>query len=213
MALVPWQDPNLYDILFPGVNTVAHGLNVVADWGHSLMGSIGRYVWDLVYSTTRPGIEGPGGLSLRQTHNLLDGVSRMLENSRWVITNIQSVAEYVRGARQYVDQVGQAYRGLEDYYRNLGLNPPQRRALFRKIHPTLESSTAVPQRQGTAVPEGVVQDQSGEVIEMYRPPGGAHQRVTPDWMLPLILGLYGDITPTWATYIKEDGPQKKKRRV
>ncbi|ANY98949.1 viral protein 2 [Piliocolobus badius polyomavirus 2] len=33
--------------------------------------------------------------------------------------------------------------------------------------------------------------ESGDIIEKYGPPGGANQRVTPDWMLPLILRLNG----------------------
>ncbi|AHZ11644.1 VP3 [New Jersey polyomavirus-2013] len=33
--------------------------------------------------------------------------------------------------------------------------------------------------------------ESGILIERYEPPGGAYQRATPDWMLPLILRLNG----------------------
>lgn len=40
---------------------------------------------------------------------------------------------------------------------------------------------------------------SGNEIASYGAPGGAHQRVCPDWMLPLILGLSGDIRPTWRS--------------
>ncbi|AKQ44352.1 virion protein 3 [Sus scrofa polyomavirus 1] len=39
--------------------------------------------------------------------------------------------------------------------------------------------------------EGTDDGDSGEVIAMYTPPGGSHQRVCPDWLLPLVLGLSG----------------------
>lgn len=198
MALVPWRDPDLYDIFFPGIPTVAHGLNVIGQWGHSLAHAVGRYVWQLVTQHAYDRLEGAvRGVALRQTNNMLDGLSRLLETTRWVVTNAPETA---------VNSVSNAYSSLRDYYRDLGLNPPQRRALFKRA--LIEG----PEGTRRAMPSSVVQDQSGEVIEFYHAPGGAHQRVTPDWMLPLILGLYGDITPTWATYLDEDGPKKKKRR-
>ncbi|WAA14048.1 VP3 [Lyfec polyomavirus MAF4] len=38
---------------------------------------------------------------------------------------------------------------------------------------------------------------SGQIITSFGAPGGAHQRACSDWMLPLVLGLSGDITPAW----------------
>ncbi|AFP94185.1 VP2 structural protein [bat polyomavirus 2c] len=36
---------------------------------------------------------------------------------------------------------------------------------------------------------------SGNLVNFYPPTGGTNQQSTPDWMLPLILGLSGDRTP------------------
>lgn len=46
---------------------------------------------------------------------------------------------------------------------------------------------------------------SGISVAVYTAPGGAEQRVTPDWLLPLILGLSGDTTPTWKADFKING--------
>ncbi|UYP65708.1 minor capsid protein [Eptesicus serotinus polyomavirus 1] len=61
----------------------------------------------------------------------------------------------------------------------------------------------------------VLQDQrymgpSGQGIYTPVTNAGTHQPAAPDWMLPLILGLSGDITPELR--IIEDGSQKKKGR-
>uniref|UniRef100_A0AAU7E2C0 Minor capsid protein VP2 n=1 Tax=Miniopterus bat polyomavirus TaxID=3141924 RepID=A0AAU7E2C0_9POLY len=50
---------------------------------------------------------------------------------------------------------------------------------------------------------------SGNMIDFYHAPGGTHQQTTPDWMLPLILGLSGDQTPE-LKYL-QDAYQKKSR--
>ncbi|AAB59904.1 VP2 (capsid protein) [Murine polyomavirus strain A2] len=204
MALIPWRDPALLDIYFPGVNQFAHALNVVHDWGHGLLHSVGRYVWQMVVQETQHRLEGAvRELTVRQTHTFLDGLARLLENTRWVVSNApQSAIDAInRGA----SSASSGYSSLSDYYRQLGLNPPQRRALFNRIEGSMGN--------GGPTPAAHIQDESGEVIKFYQAQVVSHQRVTPDWMLPLILGLYGDITPTWATVIEEDGPQKKKRRL
>ncbi|WAA14059.1 VP3 [Pumfec polyomavirus LSF128] len=40
-------------------------------------------------------------------------------------------------------------------------------------------------------------EESGNVINLMGAPGGAHQSSSPDWMLPLILGLNGSLTYHW----------------
>ncbi|AWD33787.1 VP3 [Deltapolyomavirus canis] len=192
MALVPWINPELFDIYFPGVSTFSYMLNVVADWGASLFHSLARNVWDTLVRESRAQIAyASRELALRGVQTFQDTMARVIERARWVVTN---------GPMH-------AYSALEDYYRALPpVNPAQARAIARR----LELKT--PDRYSYENTED-----SGEVIHKYDPPGGAWQRVTPDWMLPLILGLYGDITPTWSAYIdkleaEEDGPKKKRRR-
>lgn len=48
---------------------------------------------------------------------------------------------------------------------------------------------------------------SGQQISLYSAPGGAHQRVCPDWLQPLILGLYGQDTLNQQS---RNGSKKKK---
>ncbi|AFU25581.1 VP2 [Alphapolyomavirus quartipanos] len=201
MALVPWRDPDYYDILFPGVQSFSYAINVVADWSGSLFHAIGRYIWDTVTSEARRQIgHASNQVIVRGTHAFQDSLARILENARWVVqagpTNI--------------------YNFLDNYYRELPpVNPPQARQMYRRLgqkYRFAREAYQIPDRYNLANSE----TESGETVEFYKHPGGANQRVTPDWMLPLILGLYGDITPTWSTYVheieEEDESQKKKRR-
>lgn len=199
MAVVPYRDPDYYDILFPGIREFAHAINFFNGWSENLARIVGRYIWRMVIDESRHQLEhAVRDLAYRQQHTFRDALARMLENTRWVVYNAASRAGQV---------VSDAYQSLNDYYSRLGLNPAQRRSLFRRLE--LDYRNLSPEHN-----HGHVQDASGEVIEFYQAPGGAYQRVTPDWLLPLILGLYGDITPTWATVLEEeDGPKKKKRRI
>ncbi|BBG62180.1 minor capsid protein VP3 [Taphozous melanopogon polyomavirus 1] len=191
MALVPWFPD--YDILFPGVQTFVHGMNVFDEWAISLFKTVGRFLWDALVREGRREIGYyTHEVAIATRHTLMDTVARMMENTRWVLTTGPS----------------SIYRHIEAYYQELPkITPPQARALARRLDLKVPDRVNL-EREDT---------QSGEVIEFYQAPGGAHQRVTPDWMLPLILGLYGDITPLWGEYIREieeeeDGPKKKKRR-
>ncbi|WWE89197.1 minor capsid protein [Castor fiber polyomavirus 1] len=193
-ALIPWRPEDYYDILFPGVQSFSYTLDVLASWSSSLFHTVGRYIWDSLLTEGRRQIGQRGQeLIVRGTHSLTESLAKILENARWVLQSGPS----------------NIYSYLDNYYRELpGLNPAQVRAQYRKIKETM------PDRHNLAASD----TESGETIEFYKSPGGAQQRVTPDWMLPLILGLYGDITPTWNKYIKEieaseDGPKKKRRRV
>ncbi|AWD33743.1 VP3 [Mastomys natalensis polyomavirus 2] len=220
MALIPWRPADYYDILFPGVQSFTHALDVVHGWGHSLFQSVGQYIWDTLRRETQGAIEGAvRDLSVQTTHQFLDSVARMLENSRWVVTNLPREA------------YGRVYGGLQNYYTQLpGINPAQRRQMERAIEyanrpsiedantrQVLESEVGRPEalRGSQQQSDSSTWFESGANIIKYFAPGGAHQRVTPDWMLPLILGLYGDISPTWQTYIDEEeyGPQKKRQRL
>ncbi|ARH52631.1 VP3 [Raccoon-associated polyomavirus 2] len=198
MALAPWIPHDLYDIYFPGVSTFSYVVNVITDWGISLFHTIARNVWDELVREGREQIEQvTRDVALRGVQTFADTMARLIERARWTITN---------------SPIHHAYWYLEDYYKRLPqINPPQARQLFRRI------GQRPPDRSNLEELEKESREESGQIVEKYEPPGGAFQRVTPDWMLPLILGLYGDITPTWSTYIEqieaeEDGPKKKRRR-
>lgn len=203
MALVPWIPHDLFDIYFPGAMTFSRVINVIADWGVSLFEQLSRTFWDELSRQSRAQIESAAReVALRGAQTFADTLSRVIERARWTITNSPIV---------------QAYGALEDYYRRLPqINPPQARQLFRRLGERPPDRYNLEQLEREARAE-IRQEESGEVVERYEPPGGAFQRSTPDWMLPLILGLYGDITPTWSAYIEqieaeEDGPKKKRRR-
>ncbi|BBG62003.1 minor capsid protein VP2 [Rhinolophus affinis polyomavirus 1] len=193
MALALWRPEEYWDVLFPGVNTFAYSINVLYDWASSLYHTMSRQIWDSLVREGHRQIEGATrALAIRTAYQFHDTIARLMEHSRWVITN---------GPSHF-------YRHLEAYYSELPkLNPAQARNLARRLN------TRVPDRL-TLERE---QNYSGEIVETIQAPGGAHQRVTPDWMLPLILGLYGDITPAWGYQLQkleeeEDGPKKKRRR-
>ncbi|AFU25610.1 VP2 [Alphapolyomavirus apaniscus] len=196
MALQLWRPQDYYDILFPGVNHFAHYLNVIEGWASSLVHTVSRAIWDSIMRDARHQIGyASRELVVRGTTSFQDVMAKVIETSRWVLTSGPS----------------HIYSSLSEYYRQLpGLNPAQIRDVYRRL------GEPVPSRYQLEVE---AREESAEVIETYSAPGGAHQRVCPDWMLPLILGLYGDVTPTFATYIhqveKEDdkGRPSKRRRL
>ena len=55
------------------------------------------------------------------------------------------------------------------------------------------------------------QQESGERVIKIAPPGGAEQMTTPDWLVPLVLGLLGDLTPTFEADIKRYGSKRKRK--
>lgn len=227
MALIPWRPEEYWDVLFPGVNTIARGLDVAHGWAHSLFQSVSREIWRTLFEETRAALDyAVRDVTVRQTHRLMDGVARMLENTRWVVTNaIEQGGQIVSNAVQNTGQLvltapGEAYRGLRNYYAELpGVNPAQRQQMLRTIErqnaqQALRTEVGRDVQSVTPSPKSSGFTESGNVIQRYMPPGGAMQRTCPDWMLPLILGLYGDINPTWHSVIEEEyGPQKKRRRL
>ncbi|AXS76443.1 VP3 [Myocastor coypus polyomavirus 1] len=195
MALVPYIPEDYYDILFPGVQSFTRGLNVVENWATSLFRSLGHYLFQQLVREAHAQI-GQAGRSAGNalisygTRGLEESVARFLESARWVIQGPTNT-----------------YNFLRQYYENLTpLNPPR----FVQLEKRLRYLDQVPKRQAPG--------ESGEIVDTVSSPGGALQRHTPDWMLPLILGLYGDISPTWRTYIEEEeqeeeyGPKKKRVR-
>ncbi|BBG61982.1 minor capsid protein VP2 [Myotis horsfieldii polyomavirus 1] len=199
-----------YDIDFPGMRTLARFINYISpeNWGLDLLRAMGEYLHGVLQRERQRQIEYyRRELERRTAQHVRENLARYFENARWAVTNaIQAPVNL--------------YRYLGDYYRALpGPNPVRARQLARALgqeEPYRYDRFETEQDQQTFTP----QQKSADYVERYDAPGGASQRTTPDWMLPLILGLYGDISPTWGEFIqkieeeeeKEDGPKKKKLR-
>ncbi|QPB44179.1 VP3 [Bear-associated polyomavirus 1] len=194
MALQVWM-PDL-DYLFPGVSTFARYAQYLdpMHWGPELINHVSRLFWQALLREGRRQI-GHASRDLAQTvgGSVQESVARFFENTRWAISHV----------------TGNWYGTLESYYRELSpLSPPQVRQLNRRLQPNLD---IVEVEEKKHYP-------SASFVEKYSAPGGAGQRHAPDWLLPLLLGLYGDLTPTWKAEIEElektedeeDLPKKKR---
>ncbi|BBG61967.2 minor capsid protein VP3 [Miniopterus schreibersi polyomavirus 3] len=188
MALQQWFPP--IDIDFPGLVPFARFINYInpMNWAPDLFAQMGRYFWDHA-----PQIgQATTDLAQRTGTSLEELLARFFENARWAVSRMPS----------------NFYEGLRDYYAELpSLNPPQIRALQRRLGENVTDRYQLQDADSRPV--------SAQYVDRYEAPGGARQRTAADWMLPLILGLYGDITPAWGAEIElveeeEDGPKKKK---
>ncbi|BBG62155.2 minor capsid protein VP3 [Rousettus leschenaultii polyomavirus 2] len=194
MALQVWR-PDFDDIMFPGAMHVARFINYIdpTNWAGDLFRAIGRYFWESAQRSSRQMIEGEmRGLAARTATSISETLALFFENARWAIRSAPS----------------DLYGRLQQYYAELPtLNPPQLREVSRRLGNDYDLYNANFNKQIT----------SAQYVAKTAAPGGANQRHTPDWLLPLILGLYGDISPSWEATLEEleeeeDGPQKKKRR-
>ncbi|QKY77209.1 minor capsid protein VP2 [Rhinolophus hipposideros polyomavirus 1] len=199
MALQQWIPD--FDIDFPGVRPLVRFLNYIDPytWATDLYHSIGRYFWETAQRIGQNVIEEEIGqmtrdLAVRTVYSLSEMIALYFENARWAVSLLPR----------------SIYNSLETYYAELpGINPIQARQLYRRMG-------EVPLARGPISGGPLPQQFSAQYVERYPPPGGAQQRAAADWMLPLILGLYGDISPSWRRTLEdleeEDGPKKKKPR-
>ncbi|AFU25614.1 VP2 [Betapolyomavirus calbifrons] len=196
MALQVWI-PDL-DLDFPGVRPFVRFVNYIdpAQWATDLFQAVGRYFWQTAQRYGQNLIEH----ELRETSRELavtavtsvsDVLARYFETARWAVSLLPR----------------NIYQSLQNYYQELPpLNPIQVRQLQRRIGGTIPDRLTFHDTIQTA-----------EYVEKAEAPGGANQRVAHDWLLPLLLGLYGDISPSWESTLEdleeeEDAPQKKKRK-
>ncbi|UEV87525.1 putative VP3 [Gammapolyomavirus phacarbo] len=190
MALMPYLG-DLTDLAFPGVQWFAetvHTINPI-DWGPRFLENLSRWIMQTLWQQGRRQLEqATTELAQRTRSTMADALARMLENARWVVTNVPS----------------QLYSSLEEYYGDL---PRVRPWQYRQIA----------ERAGITPPEDyILEEGSGEfVYQMEAAPGGAHQNHCPDWVLPLILGLF-EYPPRTAAEkrkaeTKNNAPPAKKR--
>ncbi|BAQ55570.1 VP2 minor capsid protein [Bat polyomavirus 6c] len=194
MALQVWQ-PDLDDLNFPGVMPFVRFLNYIdpMHWAGGLFRALGRYFWQNAQRQGQQMLEGEfRELAQRTATSISETLALYFENARWAVRAVPT----------------ELYGRLQQYYAELPpLNPPQLREVSRR--------TA---NQPFQLYDKILSNvESAHYVTKVDPPGGANQRQTPDWLLPLILGLYGDISPSWETTLEEleeeeDGPKKKKQR-
>uniref|UniRef100_A0AAU7E2Y7 Minor capsid protein VP2 n=1 Tax=Lemniscomys rat polyomavirus TaxID=3141921 RepID=A0AAU7E2Y7_9POLY len=174
MALVPYQEE--VDIFFPGVSWLARNIHYFDPtlwtsrlWQYFLQ-SVTRAATDRLAIESR---ELGRRVALSAADHLRDVIARGLEATRWA---------FVDGGRRLGETVAQGYSSLTSYYRDLGLNPPQRRQLYGRLG--LEDASSIDsQRTGL---------HSGTFVSTVEPPGGAGQRHCYNWLLPLVLGVYDE---------------------
>ncbi|ABB04265.1 putative VP3 [Gammapolyomavirus corvi] len=203
MALQVWT-PNI-DYLFPGVNSFVDALYHVnpLDWGPSLFRDLGQQIWDFIIQTGRRHLGDATRAAVEQSAStLFDLLARATESATWYV----------------VETPVSTYRFLEDYYRQAPiLRPDARRGLAIGMRDDILEPIPVPQRLEKVAEFPKLEEPSGQKVAPTLAPGGAHQRSCPDWMLPLILGLYGTVFPGWKAEVQllenqEHGPQKTPRR-
>ncbi|AFU25601.1 VP2 [Betapolyomavirus cercopitheci] len=207
MALELFNPEEYYDILFPGVNTFVNNIQYLdpRHWGPTLFAAISQAFWQVVRDDL-PRLTSQE-IQRRTERFFRDSLAKFLEETTWTIVNAPI----------------NLYNSIQDYYSTLS---PIRPSMVRQVAERegtqisfghqytqsiddADSIEEVTQRLDLRKKEANVH--SGEFIEKTLAPGGANQRVAPQWMLPLLLGLYGTVTPALEAY--EDAPNKKKRRM
>lgn len=175
MAVQEWRPLDL-DLDFPGVLEFTRFVNYInpAHWAGDLFHQLNQYFWDSLRRESQRQIgHATRELAHRTAHTISDSLARYFETARWVVSQLPA----------------SVYDNLRGYYRELPpLTPPQIRDVARRL------KIPEPGRKTLDFTDNV---KSGTTVHKYEAPGGAHQRVAPDWLLPLLLGLYGDITPSW----------------
>ncbi|QBJ04574.1 VP2 [Tasmanian devil-associated polyomavirus 1] len=190
--LIPWF-PDV-DFLYPGTDYIVSVISILDPyhWGPSLFNALGRYLWDTLRSETGRQLgHMTREVASREVRTFRDLLARFLENVRWSIVEIPR----------------DTYNFLGEYYRELPrVRPSQYSQLYEKLDPQGRRGQ---QPYDEFVERNVENSanrrsfESGEYVEAPFVPGGAGQDVTMEWMLPLILGLYGDIVPEWEEEIRE----------
>lgn len=192
MALQQWR-PDYIELFIPGYRHFEYYFNVLSGWGESLVNTVSRAFWEALLSETR------------QTARLLasSAVDNVYNVGEQGLQNIQNaLVGLIEGARWALRFPGNVYHNLEMYYAQLpGLTPPQVRSIQKRLEEARNygPSVQVDDSENSVFSEHL----SGDYIFRGEAPGGARQRQTPDWMLQLILGILGDITPFFKEVIEE----------
>lgn len=206
MALQIWQP---LDWLYPEAEWLYNAYHYFDpySWLPSLMDQLGSYFWEYVERTGHRQLTSQAtAVAVRATNRAWYTLMEQINNAGWFIRN--------------------GYYALEHYYRVLPprFGPPRLRQYLEANRdnvfidpPDMGSDTSENRFEGDFLKRLKKifnrEQESGERVYRSRPPGGAEQMVTPDWLLPLILGLLGDLTPTFAADIRRYGSENRKRKA
>lgn len=194
MALQIWT-PDILDEIIPGYRQFQYYLDVLSGWGQSLVRTVGRAFWEAVIDETTSRLQRIGSSSLQAAENA--GL-QTVENVR------QAIVTVVENARWAIRTPVNIYGSLSDYYSRLpGLNPAQ----LRELNSRLQSNAHNIQIDSYSAPDSL----SGQYIERPQSYSGINMRPVPDWLLPLILGILGDLSPFFEEIVEEveNGSKKK----
>ena len=140
--------------------------------------------------------------------------------SRWLLDSFHYVDPLRWGPSLFEQTSGSFWHYLKKHKHMIYRDDPTARLAWQLLESTMQNSNwyliytdasigtfgrLASERRGTS-----------QRIEKQHRPGGAGQSACPDWLLPLILGLSGDLTPTLAaelTRLSSDGTQKGKKRA
>ncbi|AGV77093.1 minor capsid VP3 protein [African elephant polyomavirus 1] len=186
MALQLWFPP--VDYLFPGVTQFSRFLRYIdpTQWGPELFHHLTQAFFSTFRDATRRQLtDASRNIAERTAKTLVETLVDLLTNATWAIAHLPS----------------DVYTFLDNYYEEL---PPLNPAQFSGIRKRLGKVNPYEQQDVFA------NTVSAEFVTKVTAPGGAMQKHAPDWVLPLLLGLfdedYRQVTP-------RDGPAAKRRRT
>ena len=197
MALQVWRpDPWIY----PEARWLMDFVDYIdpLNWGQSLFQSVSAHFWNFLsqygYRTIGNRLaEESSALAVRTGNRAWQMLADTVQQISWTVRN--------------------TYATLGEYYSYLPVTAGRHRLEPYQLLPDEEVYNIVDEEWSERV-DPWRRPQSGVKVNKTGTPGGTNQICTPDWLLPLILGLYGDLTPSWKAEIKEleDGEKKSKRR-
>lgn len=159
-----------------------------------MFNTLGRWFWNVIERDLERQIGySSRALAARSARDFNAAVDKLVDTVRWTVRQLSR----------------DLYKTTRDYYKQL---PPVRPSQYRQVHEMYKSGN---QRwieyENSRSPGGWSAENkpaspadSGEFVAETLVPGGAGQRSTPDWMLPLILGLYGALNPEWSQLQDEE---------
>lgn len=210
MALQIWQP---LDWLYPEAEWLYNAYHYFDpySWLPSLMDQLGSRFWQYIESTGHRQLTSQASaVAVRASNRAFYTLMEQISNAAWYVRNTYDALQHYYSVLppRYGPPRLRSY--LEANRDNLFIDPPD-------MGPDVTDTSEGRQFEGDILRRLKKlfsrEQESGERVYKARPPGGAEQMVTPDWLLPLILGLLGDLTPTFAADIRRYGSENRKRKA